>query len=422
MRRLLISTLAVFLLASCTQGGSGAFSEPSASPSPVSPAKLDMEALAKIRDQLAGSLVTHTAGGHLEQSWGPGGGFTLAGPYRNIPAYLDGLDLLAAKALLAPGSGGAGLQAAVAQLAASTATEIHDLNGPNGGAYLVLARVAALSPPATCPSPGSPPGPDPTCQRAAFSDALKTGWYAPDTKSYFHVGDSTTVYRPVDAIGVGAALVVAGYDEHNDDKINAGSEIIKKEMSADFDQHFGLPYGLMTATVKGGRQPSDTNTRVVDAAGMAEMLLLAFNASREQQYLSYARNILEPLLEDRAGLRAHDGYVTGFDLRTSSAQGAPLDFLATALVLQAARHYDRDDGGRFARLEEAAAAAFLAGTTAADPTQGTAATLSGTTPSARSGLVTAVTVVALCDVIANPPGASPPLPGIPSPPSESATP
>ncbi|MGB2940104.1 MAG: hypothetical protein WBD38_07400 [Candidatus Dormiibacterota bacterium] len=388
----------------------------------MSPAKLDLAALAKVRDQLAGSLVTHTTGGHLEQSWGPGGAFTFAGPYRNIPAYLDGLDLLAAKVLLAPGSGGAGLQATVPQLASSTATEIHDLNGPNGGAYLVLARVAALSPPAACPSPGAPSGPDPTCQRAAFSDALKTGWYAPDTKSYFHVGDSTTVYRPVDAIGVGAALVVAGYDEHNEDKINAGSDIIQKEMSADFDQHFGLPYGLMTATVKGGRQASDTNTRVVDAAGMAEMLLQAFDASREQQYLTYARTTLQPLLDDRAGLRAQNGYVTGFDLRTSSAQGAPLDFLATSLVLQAARHYDRDDGGRFARLEEAAAAALVAGVTATDPAQGAAATLSGTTAGARSGLVTAVTVIALCDVIANPPGATPPAPPGPSLPAGGATP
>jgi hypothetical protein len=411
MRRLLVFALAAGLLASCTQGGNGAFSEPSASPSAVPPAALDLASLARLRDQLASTLVAHTSAGHLEASWGGGTGVTLAGPYRNLPAYLDTADLLAARQLLAPGSGGAGLQAAVPQLSASAAAEIHDLNGPNGGAYLLLARLGTGA--ASCPTPG--PGPDPTCLGPAYTDSLKTAWYAPDTKSFFHVGDASTVYRPVDAIAVGAALVVAGYNEHSDDKINAGSDIIGKEMSSDFDQHFSLPYGLMTADARGGRQPTDTNSRLADAAGIAEVLLQAFDASREQQYLADARTVLQPLLDDHAGLRTASGFVNGIDLKGSAvAPGTPVDFEATVLGLQASRHYDRDDGGRFARLEEAAAQALLAAAAAVDPGQGLPATLTGTAPSSRSGLVTALGVVAICDVIASPPGATPPAPAVPS--------
>jgi hypothetical protein len=42
------------------------------------------------------------------------------------------------------------------------------------------------------------------------------------------------------------------------------------------------------------------------------------------------------------------------------------------------------------------------------------AALTGPTAGARSGLVTAVTVVALCAIIANPPGATPPALGQPA--------
>ena len=421
MRRFLTSALAVLLLASCTQGTNGAFSEPSSSPSPVSPAKLDLAALGKLRDQLAGALVAHTTAGHLDPAWGSGADFTLAGPYRNVAASTDALDLLAARVLLASGGAGAGLQAASGQLAASTASEYHDLNGPNGGAYLALARLSAGSGSTPCPTPG--PGPDPTCQRSGFSDALKTGWYAADSKSFFHVGDPTTVYRPVEAIGVGAALVVAGYDEHNDDKINAGSDIIGKEMASDFDQHFGLAYGLMTADPKGGRQATDTNARAADQAGIAEMLLQAFDASREQQYLADARSVLQPLLDNGAGLRTPSGYVSGLDLKGSgAAPGTAVDLEATALVLQAARHYDRDDGGRFARLEEAAAQSLLAAAAATDASQGLPGGLTGQAPSSRSGLATAVAVVALSDVIANPPGSPALAPSQPTLPSGSAVP
>jgi hypothetical protein len=424
MRRLQFFALAALLLASCTSSG-GAFSDPITRASPVPPAQLDVAALGRLRDQLASALSSHSGGGHVDQMWGSGAAYTLAGPYPSIAASSDALALLAGRQLPSGGAG-AGLQAAAGALAASTAAETHDISGPNGAAYLLLARLAAAgSAAAPCPSPSPSPslGADPTCLRSGFSDALKTGWYAVDSKSFFHVGEATTVYRPVDAFSLGAALVVAGYDERNDDKISAGSDIIAKEMSSDFDQHFGLAYGLMSATPKGGRQATDTNTRLADQAGIAEMLLQAFDASREQQYLTDARQVLQPLLDDRAGIGRQDGYVAGFNLTSSAADAsAPVDFETTLLVLQAARHFDRDDGNRFARMEEAAARALLAGAGKVDAAQGLPGALAAQGASIRSGIVTALGVVAINDVLAHRVEATAPTPSPPTAPTGAGTP
>src|SRR5207245_197595 len=117
------------------------------------------------------------------------------------------------------------------------------------------------------------------------------------------------------------------------DKITAGSQIIGKEMGSDFDQHFGLVYGLMSATPQGSRIPTDTTTRLADQAGIAEMLLEAFDVSREQQYLDQARKVLQPLLDDRVGLHQQSGYLSGFDLRGPGPDPAgPIDVEATLLT------------------------------------------------------------------------------------------
>ena len=104
--------------------------------------------------------------------------------------------------------------------------------------------------------------------------------------------------------------------------------------------------------------------------------------------------------------------VRGFDLRGSGpAADAAVDVEAGLLVLQAARHYDRLGGHRFARLEEKGAQSVLA---AAGAASGGSDGLPGAllqrrsgqafvagTPSAHSGLVTALGVVVLSQVLAD---------------------
>jgi hypothetical protein len=237
------------------------------------------------------------------------------------------------------------------------------------------------------------------------TDGLYAAWYAPDTKMFFKAGETSTIYRPVDALAVGAALVVGGFRTHEEQKIQAGANIIQREMRTDIDGHFGMLAGLVTATAAGGHDITDYNTRLADQAGAAEILLEAFDASREQQYMADAQKLLQPLLDERVQLRVGSGgYLPGFDLQSSGPPDhGPSDVVATLLVLQAARHYDRDDGDHFARLEETAAAALmtLVGSDrklGGDPGAGLPAGVPESGFGARSGLVTALAVVVLGDV------------------------
>ena len=227
---------------------------------------------------------------------------------------------------------------------------------------------------------------------------------------FLHVGDTTTVYRPVEAISLGAALVVDGYAEHDEVKIQAGSNIVSHEMKNDFDQHFGLAYGLVSVTAQGGHDVVDSNARLADQAGIAEALLEAFDASREQQCLSDARVALQPLMDEVAAIRGDSGYVSGFDLRGAGPSGGPVDLEAALLTLEAARHYDRDDGGRFARLEENAARALFGGIANLDAARGLPGVIQPQGESQRSGVVTGLALVVIGRVVADltrPPGASP---------------
>ena len=381
MRRLLLFTLCAGILTACTGGNpGGAFNDQPSPVAPIAPAQVDRAALTALRAQLAAAVSNHVAGGHLARDWGQGVAFSLGGPYRDVDAYADLSGLLAVRASDPSPAPLAGDRDRA--LLASVSSEVHDLSGPHGAAYLLLSQLADETGSRACPAEGAA---DPRCLKAAFTDALRTGWYAGDSKSFFHVGDTVTVYRPVEAIAVGCALVVAGYDEANDDKIQAGSEIIGKEMASDFDPHFGLVYGLMSARPQGTRQATDTSTRLADQAGIAEMLLRAFDVSREQQYQAFAARVLQPLLDDRAGLRTAGGYVSGFDVKSSVLEGTAVDLEAGLLTLEAAHHYNRSDGNRFARLEEAAAQAVLAGATAAGATEGLPGALGGAHPAPARG-------------------------------------
>jgi hypothetical protein len=201
---------------------------------------------------------------------------------------------------------------------------------------------------------------------------------------------------------VGAALVVAGYAEHDESKIGAGSNIISVEMRNDFDPHFGLAYGLVSVTLQGGHSVADSNTHIADEAGIAEALLQAFDASREAQYFVDARTVLQPLLDETVGIRGDTGYVSSFDVRTAGpTEGTPVDVEAAVLALQAAHHYDRDDGGRFAQLEENAARALIGGAARFDPAAGIPGTLLAQGPSVRSGVVTSLAVLVLGSVVAD---------------------
>jgi hypothetical protein len=229
---------------------------------------------------------------------------------------------------------------------------------------------------------------------------------------FLHLGDTTTVYRPVEAISVGAALVVAGYAEHNESKIQAGANIIAVEMRNDFDPHFGLAYGLTSASSKGGHEVADSTTHLADQAGIAEALLQAFDASREQQYFADARTVLQPLLDESVGIRGEAGYVTAFDLRSAGpTDGAPIDLEAALLTLRAARHYDRDDGGRYAHLEENATLALLTGAARSSPGAGLPGILPAHGSAPRSGVVSALAVVTLGEVLADLAPSPSPSPG-----------
>jgi hypothetical protein len=422
MRRLGLLALAVITLAGCQQSSAGgAFSD---KPSPVATATpsahLDLAALRTLRSEVAAGLTGHLAGGDLAPTWGPGTPAAIAGPYLEDRMAADTLGLMAAQSLAAGPSGGSGdaLAAQAHTLAAASAAAAQQLDGPQGAAYLLLAQaspVPASGPSATeTSSPCAPPVPGqerPQCLRRQVADGLLSAWYAPDIKMFLHLGDTTTIYRPVEAISVGAALVVAGYAEHDETKIQAGANIIAVEMRNDFDPHFGLAYGLTSATSKGGHEVTDSTTHLADQAGIAEALLQAFDASREQQYFADARTVLQPLLDESVGIRGEAGYVTAFDLRSAGpTDGAPIDLEAAVLTLRAARHYDRDDGGRYAHLEENATLALLAGAVRSSPGAGLPGILPAHGSASRSGVVTALAVVTLGEVLADlapPPSPSP---------------
>jgi hypothetical protein len=414
MRRLGLVVLALLCLTGCTQQpAGGAFSDqPTPNLTPQPPPRIDLAALATLRGRVAVSLPAQVASGELAVTWGSGAAAPLAGPYREDPAAADALGLLAARSLARHPSGGAGdaLAGQVQALAASTTAAYRQLDGPQGGAYLLLARVSPT--PRSGPSATAAPQPcatavaavpdRPECLRKHVADGLLAAWYAPDTKMFLHAGDTTTVYRPVEAITVGVALVVAGYAEHDEGKIRAGSNIISVEMKHDFDPHSGLAYGLVSVTTQGAHDIADSNARLADQGGIAEALLAAFDASREQQYFADARTVLEPLMDETVAFRGDPGYLAGFDLRGGSpAPGGAVDVEAGLLILEAARHYDRDDGGRFSHLEENAAQALLGSVARLSPEAGLPGRVLPTGPSKPSGVVSALAVVAIDEVLSD---------------------
>jgi hypothetical protein len=411
MRRLGILALFVLALAGCQSSAGGAFGDqPTPVPTAVPRAQLDLVALRNLRAQVAAGLPAHVASGDLAPTWGPGTLVPIAGPYREDAIAADTLGLIAARSLAAHPSGGSGdvLASQAPALASASAAAVRRLDGPQGAAYLLLAQASPLpgsGPSATdTPDPCASPAPGqekPYCLRKHVADGLLAAWYASDTKMFLHLGETTSVYRPVEAISVGAALVVAGYGEHDETKIQAGGNIIAVEMRNDFDPHFGLAYGLVSVTNKGGHDVADSNTHLADQAGIAEALLQAFDASREQQYFVDARTVLQPLLDEAVGIRGDAGYVTAFDVHTAGpTDGAPIDLEAALLTLRAARHYDRDDGGRFAHLEENAARALLAGAAKSNPGGGLPGILPAQGSALRSGVVSALAVVVLDEVVA----------------------
>ena len=421
MHRLFPVALLTLLLASCTQGAPPAFSEVTPSPAgPVPVAHVDLRALEALRASLSSALPVHLHDGNLDLSWGGGSPAAPAGPYSETLAEADAAALEALRG---------GAPASTTDAVSTAVTDaFKQLDGPRGGAYLLLADAAHPAPatgpvdtPLACPTP-DPAHARPQCLRKQVSDGLLAAWYARDTRMFFHLGETSTVYRPVDAIAVGAALVVAGFQLHEDSKIDAGSQILQQEMRTSLDDHYGLLYGLVTATAAGGHSVTDYNARLADQVGAAEAVLEAFDYSREAQQQGYAQRLLQPLLDEKFAPRAPSGgYVEGFDLQSSGPpDNAQSDVLATVLTLQAARHYDRDDGGRFVHLEETAAAALLAVIDAdrragGDPSTGLPARLLPGGLAQRSGLTTALAITVLADVVrqlgqqapATPPAASP---------------
>jgi hypothetical protein len=414
------------LMASCTQNTGGSFTEvPSPLPTgPAARAQLDLKTLATVRAEAVMALASHLHAGVLDPSWGGGAPASVAGPYSDAGPEAGAMVLQALRSLAvtpSPGSEAAtGQKLAVTNI---TTQAFKQLDGPRGGAYLLLVDAAhpaspsgpyAVDPtPASCATPGLGAA-QPECLSRQLSDGLMAAWYAPDSKMFFKVGETSTVYRPVDAIAVGCALVVAGFKLHDERKIQSGTDIVQKEMMSDVDNSYGFLPGLVTATASGGHQVTDYDTRLADHAGAIELLLEAFDYSRENQYLVYAQKMLQPLLDERVQLRgASGGYIPGFDLQSSGPPDhGPSDVLATLLVLQAARHYDRDDGGHFAHLEETAAGALTAlldvdRKQGGDPATGLPATIPASGSTARSGLVTALAVVVLGDALRDLGGATP---------------
>lgn len=358
-------------------------------------------------------MLAHIPAGILDRAWGGGATAALSGPYSDAAPEADAAGLQALKSLAeAPAAGISVAPGAQPAAAAATSDAFQQLDGPRGGAYLLLADAAHPSSPSgpypldPTPTACSTPPAGPECLRRQVSDGLLAAWYASDTKMFFKVGETSTAYRPVDAIAVGCALVVAGFQLHDENKIAAGAMIVSQELRTDIDPHFGLLYGLSTATSHGGHTATDYHTHLADQAGAAEALLEAFDASREQQYMADAKKLLQPLMDESVALRSTGGgYIDGFDLQaTGPAENTPVDVLATVLTLQAAHHYDRDDGGHFAQLEEAAAATLLMALDAdrragGDPAAGLPARLTGATTTARSGLTTAIAVTVLGDLL-----------------------
>jgi hypothetical protein len=403
MRRLLLLAL-LLMLPACT-GQPAAFS-PDSSPvpgTPAPPARLDLNRLGALRDSLAAALRAHSTQGNVDLAWGPGVAAHPAGPYADAAPEADAAGLQA---------GGAG----EAPAAATVTDAFKQLDGPRGGAYLLL--VDAAHPPGAGPLPGAvspgdqpscatpaPGAANPTCLRKQVSDGLLAAWFARDTRMFFKVGETTTVYRPVEALATGAALAVAGFQLRDESKIQAGEDILDHELKTAVDDHYGMLFGLVSVTAAGGHSVTDYNTHLADQAGAAEVLMEAFDWSREQRFQAAAQKLLQPLLDERFSARAlSGGYIAGFDLQSSGpTDNPPADVLATVLTLQAAHHYDRDDGGHFNRLEEAAAAGLLAVVDAdrkagGDPGAGLPAALPSSGPAQRSGLTTALAVTTLRDL------------------------
>jgi hypothetical protein len=364
-------------------------STPSAHPAP---AQLDRTALAALLAQLGPVISTHRHGYHLDLGWGAGASVAPAGPYAHSQPVADLL------ATISTGDVGGAAQ--------STADELKGLSGPQGATYLLITKALHRVGPSLERCAQSQDAAVPIdCRAKQISDGIFNDWFARDTKTYFHVGDTTTVYRPVDAFSAGCALVVAGFAEHElppqpganqpPGRVEAGDAIIKQQMHSAVDQHFGFVAGLLTATNNGGVQTTDFHASVADQAGIAEMLLQAFDTSREQTYLADAAAILQPLLDERVSVRGSKGYFSGFDLQGSGQPDNTADLEAGLLVLEAAHHYDRDDGNRFARVEEKAAQVVLGSVPGLDPAQG----LPVHPGEARSGIVTALAVIVLGEVL-----------------------
>ena len=408
MRRLLPAALLLLALASCSQAAPQAFApDPTPSPSAAAPrAQLDLKALAALHAALRTALTAHLHDGSLDLAWGPGAALAPSGPYAQASPEVD------AAALQALRDGAPPSTTAAASTAVTDAYK--QLDGPRGGAYLLLADAAhpaapggpvAVDTPVACPTPTAG-GARPECLRKQVSDGLMAAWYARDTRMFFQVGATSTVYRPVDAIAVGAALLVAGYQLRDDAKIDAGTQVLLHEMKTDLDDHYGLLFGLVTATAEGGHSVTDYNTNLADQAGAAEAMMEAFDYSREAQQQGFAQKLLQPLLDEKFPARpTAGGYIKGFDLQSSGPRDhAPVDILAAVLALQAARHYDRDDGGRFSHLEELAAAALLAAAASdaragGDASAGLPAGLPEAGVAQRSGLTTAIATTVLADVL-----------------------
>lgn len=426
MRRLRFLALVPLLLATplagCSQPARNVFIAPPDSPlaSPRPKPNLPVADLQALRLKVWAGLAPRLGGGHLQQSWGAGQPYGLTGPYPDAQPSLDALGLLALRSATrmapVPPPPAAGAEAA---LTAAVLDGFHQLDGPQGAAYMLLSRAQGFSslPDSPCPDSASPAvGATPDsrgaqtvafdCARKQVADGLAKAWYGSDSRSFFHVGDASTVYRPIEAFGVGVAITASGYAERDFARIDAGLAIVAREMAGDFDPATGLAYGLMTASPTGSRSATDLHAHLADQAGIAELLMEGFDVSREQSFKDQAARVLQAIVDARTRV-THDGYLGSLDLGGGSDPVVD-DFEATALVLEAAHHYDFDDGGRFGDLEMAAAADLVAMSCAVgvcpnqvnanDPGGLPGAEAAGV-GTVRSGLVSALAVVAIGEVL-----------------------